>query len=549
MAQPGVTVIEFRTLKKTRRYGAKVKTGCITCKLRHVRCDEGKPACLKCTNSGRKCDGYAPVRAAQSKSSSPEGSIISQCSNPMVSEAGENVRYLEFYHHCAGTTLSSKFDEGFWSRTTLQLAQSEPSIRHALIALGYLNKIEPGSLKHARSGFSANSQHETLFRHYNKALGSLVMRMTEPSYTPEIGLVACLLFVCIEFIRGDYHTAFTHLQSGLKLLFQSPQNTMIQHNLVSMFNRTMTAALLYGMTVPDIFDVSITGRQNYPQQTFGIYEIPTPRPQSYPQQAFPSLDEAQAAATQLRNASIMFIREWGQKLFIKIPVTPDALAIKAQLLQCHESWSRSFHLLERRSRFSEEDRVKASQIKVLHYPMNIAVAVATDMDQTQYDAYTPRFKAINHHVRVLLDSMGLAGNNTLSNPHSTKPPKAAANFTFEVSVIPSLHYVATRCRCPVTRREAVAMLELNPPREALWDAEQHAAVAKRSIEIEEQVVDPETGWPLESSRLWAAAIDGDMDENGGFWVAFSYADWAKTCSISYTRRRRLDAQWDEWFVL
>jgi hypothetical protein len=69
------------------------------------------------------------------------------------------------------------------------------------------------------------------------------------------------------------------------------------------------------------------------------------------------------------------------------------------------------------------------------------------------------------------------------------------------------------------------------------------------MEIEEQKLDPETGWPTASSRLWGTAIDGDMDDKGGFWCAFSYADWARTHHMVFDRRRRLDAQWDEWIVL
>ena len=43
---------------RKRRQHAKVKTGCITCKIRRKKCDETKPACLRCTKTGRKCDGY-----------------------------------------------------------------------------------------------------------------------------------------------------------------------------------------------------------------------------------------------------------------------------------------------------------------------------------------------------------------------------------------------------------------------------------------------------------------------------------------------------------
>ncbi|KAL5599098.1 hypothetical protein FOVSG1_006910 [Fusarium oxysporum f. sp. vasinfectum] len=43
-----------------RKGSKKVRTGCITCKVRKIKCDETRPCCRRCTNTGRNCDGYAP---------------------------------------------------------------------------------------------------------------------------------------------------------------------------------------------------------------------------------------------------------------------------------------------------------------------------------------------------------------------------------------------------------------------------------------------------------------------------------------------------------
>lgn len=32
-------------------------------RIRRIKCDEAKPACLKCTSTGRSCDGYAVAKA------------------------------------------------------------------------------------------------------------------------------------------------------------------------------------------------------------------------------------------------------------------------------------------------------------------------------------------------------------------------------------------------------------------------------------------------------------------------------------------------------
>jgi len=44
---------------------APLPKGCITCKKRHIRCDERKPACKRCINSDRTCEGYVCVSTAR----------------------------------------------------------------------------------------------------------------------------------------------------------------------------------------------------------------------------------------------------------------------------------------------------------------------------------------------------------------------------------------------------------------------------------------------------------------------------------------------------
>ncbi|KAG9243334.1 hypothetical protein BJ878DRAFT_123598 [Calycina marina] len=45
----------------------KVKTGCVTCKLRRVKYGEEKPYCTRCTSTGRHCDGCEATPASCQK--------------------------------------------------------------------------------------------------------------------------------------------------------------------------------------------------------------------------------------------------------------------------------------------------------------------------------------------------------------------------------------------------------------------------------------------------------------------------------------------------
>ncbi|KAF2464470.1 uncharacterized protein BDR25DRAFT_242370 [Lindgomyces ingoldianus] len=551
------SILEFPSLRKTRRYGAKVKTGCRTCKLRRVKCDERKPACVRCTSTGRKCDGYAQVAGFNPQALVPTQSSSFRSTVPMLSGLGDSVLYLEFYHHCAAPTLASNFDHEFWSRIVLQMAQSESAVRHAVIALGYLVKTEPGNLKHARS-VSASDSRKTLLLHYNKAVRCLVHRMAESSYPIEVGLVTCLLFICIEFLRGDYYTAFTHLHSGLKIIaewWQRPQNasqsslpslpssiaiaktvagpSIISGKLIPMFIRAIATGLLFGAPFEPLLKRFCT------------------RPQILQGRPFTSVLEAQSAIYGLRNATVILVSVVTRKVISGTKPTTKDLQYHAYLLSCHDSWFRALRILEREGKLSREDSVVASSLKISHYSTYIALAGAIDAHQTSFDAHISSFKALNHHAKIVLDSMNLP----TSSPSASK--QGAAHFTFEISLIPPLYFAAIHCRCPATRRESVSLLARNPPREALWDPKQHAVVARRVIEIEEREVDQETGRPVQRTRLASANIHGDMDENGGFWVSFTSASWMLKGRVPRDPSRRRghgspmwpDSEWDEWFVM
>jgi hypothetical protein len=52
----------------------KVRTGCITCKVRHIKCDENKPICDRCATAKVQCRGYSDTTAYKTKPQTAKGS-------------------------------------------------------------------------------------------------------------------------------------------------------------------------------------------------------------------------------------------------------------------------------------------------------------------------------------------------------------------------------------------------------------------------------------------------------------------------------------------
>ncbi|CAG5180958.1 uncharacterized protein ALTATR162_LOCUS9522 [Alternaria atra] len=138
----------------------KVRTGCSVCKIRRVKCDETKPSCLKCTSTGRTCEGYAPPlprksrtrrskydvlempldRSIDVKFDTPDVSIIL---NSNVYDPGyawgvprsldrardgvdrDEIRSLAYYRTRVSNDICSYFDTDFWYNLVLQHATQE----------------------------------------------------------------------------------------------------------------------------------------------------------------------------------------------------------------------------------------------------------------------------------------------------------------------------------------------------------------------------------------------------------------------------------------
>lgn len=128
----------------TRICGSKVKTRCVTCKVRHLKCDEEKPECLRCVSISRKC-ARQPFKAAV-KRSAKELVMINYTSNfpsaisSAVSRNSKEQRYSDYFRTGTAPDLLSCFNSELWSLYVLQLAHNKPAVRHSIIAIGYLHE-------------------------------------------------------------------------------------------------------------------------------------------------------------------------------------------------------------------------------------------------------------------------------------------------------------------------------------------------------------------------------------------------------------------------
>ncbi|TGO68808.1 hypothetical protein BELL_0806g00010 [Botrytis elliptica] len=215
-----------RPSKRARASKPKVKSGCITCKARRVKCDETKPQCLRCQKFGRTCDGYAhEIRSRGNMTPIQPRIPMADIYTPSISLAAteQEGRYFQYFCDRTAYQLPGFFDPTFWNHIILRESHNVTSIRHAVIAIAALNKaIEEAPGPHLKVNViqDINKKHlEFAVIQHLKAIQALNQYIST-SNGPQLrtALMACLLFVCFETIQGSYASSVQQTYGGLKLL-------------------------------------------------------------------------------------------------------------------------------------------------------------------------------------------------------------------------------------------------------------------------------------------------------------------------------------------
>ncbi|MCJ1306946.1 hypothetical protein MMC25_000590 [Agyrium rufum] len=548
-----------RTIKgaacgRKRVYSPKVRTGCITCKIRRVKCDEQKPECLRCRDTGRKCDGYLSAAELGKKSSAPngarKGSVIqtgtdgqrSQSTSLIVSDpsifddsaSSEDValvmrethqvpdvfslkslstdlpgteqekRSFYYYHTRATRDLAGYFESEFWERQVLQASHREPAIRHALLALSSIYETfeERRMLEDPMAQTPPVDINEVISDHqplspfavsqYNKAVKHLIHDIrSKDSRSRSVTLIACLLFVWIELIQGGYAKAISHLRSGLQILnHPDAPNVGASHGISSF------------MSFPSFRGRLLTSFSGLVVQA-AIPAVMSTYPDLMRQRhsgvggPIASVADARTTLDTYMNLAFLFMRRAHGSPIDAATARMGQMKHRVAL----EEWYLNFRnfLSANRPTLSPKD-LRGTLLLQMHYTMMI-VLLKTCLAGTEviYDEFDPDFARIVGLADTLLDPVKRTGLGIEPLPCNS----------FETGVIAPLYYTAIKCRLSSVRRKAIALLWLSPRKEGIWERVMAGKLARRVVGIEEEgaMVDPVTGKMVLTEERRISRID------------------------------------------
>lgn len=457
-------------------------------RIRKVKCDETKPYCLRCTKTGRKCDGYLDPRNLASRRRPKDPTPQDHVLGPLLDlSTPEEKRAFYFFQHVTAPCISGDFDAVFWRSVVLQVAQTEPAVRHAVLSVSTLHEgLTQGTIVQSTDGCPTQS---FALQQYNKAIARLLDQMNNPLTKPLASLLTCVLFVCIEFLQGKDKESLIHLEQGRQLLtrlderYNGPEMECILRHVVPLYTRLSLTSFLFGGTPVPLPD-SLKSRGEIPD-TFSSMDHLRYFMHEFMEQAFRFTHRARPA----KNSSDSISRE-----------TMQLLEVEQDRLLCRLAKFNVAFSLFRASRSKPGPENTLLVLQMYLHAQYIWISTALSSSEVVYDNYLAQFAAIVPLAAAYIDLETSPQNQPAFPPQ--KPGSAAApthpfsglnphlpgsNFTFETHIIPPLYYVATKCRHPLIRRSALDLLRRDPfRRENLWRASVMGALAGHVVSLEEK---------------------------------------------------------------
>lgn len=442
--------------------------------------------------------------------------------------AGHEGLYFQLFQSHTADELSGYFDSVFWSRLVLQECHAEAAIRHSVVALGALYKTLDKTTESPPSSPSAIVdpvdsawQHwEVAVKSYSDAINALVNVAGQDSRANRTRLMASVLLACFDSFIGDHKQAIRQIQNGLALLeqlraqrrrsFMPKPEEPVEDEIIQMFTRLAIQAKSYDMAFhfPKPYVIQLiqpAADPSSPTSDVGspvsLYQYPIP-------EEFSSLRDARLAWDALCEKMFRFT----ETLFATASRDNPMGVLPAHLRQYGqgfkgqiEAWSTAFEpLLSRRSSpgVTSQEKAAIAVLKMFHIMGQILFLMTFSASETQFDVFQPQFQMIvNLGMEVVGDEERRAAEKRCQDPttcrHKDHIPDIFGgdtyianhikpSFSADLGIVPPLYVVATKCRDPVTRRQAIQLLRSSSRREGMWDSELVARIGTWIMGIEEE---------------------------------------------------------------
>ncbi|KAL6885770.1 C6 zinc finger domain protein [Trichoderma evansii] len=479
---------------------SKVRTGCITCRIRRVKCDEGKKSCNKCLSTGRVCDGYDLTIRVISGSGIARQKSVARASNDLGIPPTLQNSLLgtetekNFFYTCrrateAGVALHICCVTSFWTQLAPQLSHEYEAVRHAVVAVGaayHLYKVAdiasiPRGTKDGIETF--------VLQQYNKSISALRQDISKQRYTHDISivLICCLAYIYLETLRLNHVAAISHLKNGIQIIKSSVDLENLRNYASAMRRHKGKNAILSSQ---DLWDIVLQFRNcelcmhcfsSEVPMTLGskLYGKPSANTTATQTKTIRNVAEGHEARIQL--ASEVMSRDWQWQSFRHQPAFWGTSHVHQELASLRQR-GRFMDLSLQAYMSSPSSPRKGTWeyyslcMDMLHIACILAVIELMPIPPEEHGivAHSSNFQKEIICKMIAYGEEMHAVHTSLGWP----PP----NISLETSIVGPMYWVYVYSIHPRDKKRAMKILQETKQREGPWDAKQTLMMLKSDTE-------------------------------------------------------------------
>lgn len=422
----------------------------------------------------------------------------------------EEQQYFDLFCARTGYDIFPTFDSGSTRQRLLESSHSNPAIRHAILALGALDRtaelaqsFEKMSLTPVERDAAANEHHQNALRQYAKAVKHMSADATSTKQDLRTMLLTCLLTLAFESWTGNMDLAVNQVHAGIRLIQEwkekyrndedkftrlSPAPYVVEDDLIQIFCRLAVQHSFFA--------------DGHSPELHAVLGMEGPRFTRSMPDTFSDIFEAGKYYNGIIRRGVYLITT--HSAYLGPDVRKDSeiwrWAMKEQEEIQADVW--------RFNKAFEPVLQKVADGPQKHYALFIQLSMAIgyiglsthlSTDESIHDEYNPVYKRVVFLAKAVMKEM--------PTPNKTR----RSNFCFDTRVIVPLWVVGLKCREPTIRREAISFLLANPRREGIWDSVFAGKVLQWAMEIEEEFLEDGKvpGWARLAGVKWSGAELGE----------------------------------------
>ncbi|KAI3531793.1 C6 zinc finger domain-containing protein [Colletotrichum abscissum] len=527
--------------RHTRTSTPKVRTGCVTCEKRHIKCDEGKPHCMNCLKTRGVCDGYA-IKPRKTRGKAPKDleplNPVSSCrrASPRLRIREPNVNTLDFaddmqsvYFNDWNELVRVSLGGAHFSRTNLwtttmpQLTRRNSALRQAAMSIGAISRAlsSQGSPYVVARNFG-NIANLLQSPHYQNAIvyycQALRLQGQADFQTASIqeAVLLSILFVAFEALRGNRHSALQHVKFGFVLLQElltsedsdhriwnlAPDPRQLITEILDLYNhldvqsRTVLSGHVKSSRSPAYELIKGLKARGHTIETYNMqiqrYTDPGEGRKAMPE-VFSNAEDAyfwwQTCQRRIAKLGPLLLTVIDD---LKVEEINDEAGID-QLLEMMQNQPELLAYCEKsvanlqqwrhafeplyNKTLSDKNISRKEYLKILHLRMHYLVMFLYSFFPKYADEAT--IASMTPYCREINDVIEIL---LREQQKDFKTP--AHVFSMEFGLAWQLTVVAMTCRDPLVRDNATRILEMYPRKEGLWDSKAFLAVLKKNRELE-----------------------------------------------------------------